>query len=103
MDVVTFRTIIDLQESDIDVSGLIHHGLLLSEKASKGVFRSEAFLGYDEAIRKRAGRDGEGKFGDVKQEEVMRHFSYNPSKPGNPVLRKGAEHATGSTQKMAVA
>ena len=45
--VVTFRTIIDLQEGDIDVSGLIQHGLLLAEKASKGVFGSEAFLGYD--------------------------------------------------------
>ena len=47
------------------------------------------------AIRKRAGREGDDKFGEVKQEEVMRHFNYENTfaaeskQPGKARSKKG--------------
>ena len=76
---VTFRTMLELRDEGEDLSGILQHGLLLSEKSSKGVYKFEALLSYDEAIRKRAGREGVAEFGNVKQEEVMRHFCFDNS------------------------
>ena len=76
---VMFRTLLEMKEEDEEIDGLLQHGLLLSEKASKDVYRQEAFLSYDEAIRRRAGREGPQAFGEVRQEEVMRHFCFENS------------------------
>ena len=76
---VTFRTLLELKEEGEDVSGLLHHGLLLAEKSSKGVYKFDALLSYDEVVRKRAGRDGVSEFKNVKQEEVMKHFCFDNS------------------------
>ena len=74
---VTFRTMLELQEEGEDTSGILQHGLLLAEKSSKGVYKFEALLSYDELIRKRAGREGTTEFGTVRQEEVMKHFCFD--------------------------
>ena len=76
---VTFRTMMELQEEGEDVSGILQHGLLLAEKSSKGVYKFEALLSYDELVRKRAGREGLSEFGNVRQEEVMKHFCFDNS------------------------
>ena len=76
---VTFRTIMELQEEGEDVMGLLHHGLLLAEKSSKGVYKFDALLSYDEVVRKRSGREGVAEFKNVRQEEVMKHFCFNNS------------------------
>ena len=76
---VTFRTMLEMQDDGEELSGILAHGLLLSEKSSKGVYKYEALLSYDESVRKRAGREGVSEFGNVKQEEVMRHFCFDNS------------------------
>ena len=73
--VVTFRTMFELLDNEEDVMGMVRHGLLLSEKASKAIYIPDAMLGYDEEVRRRAGRKGPDAFGKVIQEDVMRHFS----------------------------
>ena len=47
---VTFRTMLELQEEGEDMSGILQHGLLLAEKSSKGVYKFEALLSYDEVV-----------------------------------------------------
>ena len=76
---VTFRTMLELQEEGEDVSGILRHGLLLAEKSSKGVYKFEALLSYDEVVRKRAGHEGVSEFKNVRQEEVMKHFCFDNS------------------------
>ena len=76
---VTFRTMLELHEDGEDVSGIIQHGLLLAEKSSKGVYKFEALISYDEVVRKRAGREGIPEFKNVRQEEVMKHFCFDNS------------------------
>ena len=76
---VTFRTMLELQEEGEDLSGLLQHGLLLAEKSSKGVYKFDALLSYDEVVRKRAGREGVSEFKNVRQEEVMKHFCFDNS------------------------
>ena len=76
---VTFRTMLELQENGEDLTGLLQHGLLIAEKSSKGVYKFEALLSYDEVVRKRAGREGVHEFKNVRQEEVMKHFCFDNS------------------------
>ena len=56
--VIAFKTLRELSELKLDVSGFLSHGLLMAEKASRNVFIQEAFVGYDEEVRKRAGETG---------------------------------------------
>ena len=73
--VVTFKTIQQLMDAKYDVTGLVKHGLMMAEKASKKVFEVEAFLLYDESVRERAGETGPTAFGQVNQEDSLRFFS----------------------------
>ena len=73
--VVLFKTMAQFMELKYDVRGIIKHGLMLSEKAAKDVYRPEAFVQYDESVRSRAGHSGPSAFGTVDQEDVLRFFS----------------------------
>ena len=75
--VVTFKTMEELMSLGKDVKGLVRHGLALSEKASTGIYKVDAFVKYNESVRDRAGRQGPSTFGEVNQEDVMRHFCYD--------------------------
>ena len=86
--VITFRTMVELLDNDEDVMGMVQHGLLLSEKASKTIYIPEAMLGYDEEVRRRAGRKGADAFGKVIQEDVMRHFCYDNTIAGSAASGK---------------
>ena len=78
--VVLFKTMSKMVEMKGDVKGAINHGLFMSEKASKNVFINEAFVSYDEDVRKRAGDDGPSAFGTVLQEDVFTHFCLENTK-----------------------
>ena len=71
---ITFKTLAKCVEMKWDVRGLICHGRLMSEEASKHIFIDEAFISYDEGVRRRAGEAGPIAFGQVMQEEVFLHF-----------------------------
>ena len=76
----TFKTLGKLVEMGCELKGLISHGRFMAEKASKDVFIDEAFVSYDEGVRKRAGDSGPSAFGVVLQEEVFLHFCYENTK-----------------------
>ena len=78
--VIIFKTLSKLADLKVDSKGLIAHGLVMAEKAAKSLFVSEAFVGYDEEVRKRAGMSGPAAFGSVLQEEILRHFCYENTK-----------------------
>ena len=103
---ITFRMMLELQDDGEDLSGIMAHGLLLAEKSSKGVYKYEALLSYDELVRKRAGREGILEFGNVKQEEVMCHFCFDNSiatkqKAGKTKTKKSEKVCFASTAKTA--
>ena len=72
--IVTFKTMEQLLNMGKDVKGLVRHGLAMSEKASTGFYKVDAFVNYDDAVRERAGRQGPSTFGVVSQDDVMRYF-----------------------------
>ena len=74
---VIFKTLRQLLEANGDVRGVVRHGLALAEKASKDVYKVEAFTKYDESVRERAGLVGPSAFGTVDQEDTLRFFSYD--------------------------
>ena len=67
--VITFKTIAQLSEANGEIRGVVRHGLGMAEKASKGVYKVEAFTRYDDSVRERAGTEGPGAFGAVDQED----------------------------------
>ena len=75
--VVIFKTISQLIDANGEVKGVVRHGLAMAEKASKGVYKIEAFTKYDDSVRERAGAVGPGAFGTVDQEDTLRFFSYD--------------------------
>ena len=77
---ITFKTIDQLLDYKIDVRGIVKHGLTVSEKAAKDVFKSEAFISYDISVRDRAGQVGPSAFGAVEQEDIIRFFCYDNTK-----------------------
>ena len=96
---VTFKTLNKLVEKKADVRGLISHGLFMSEKAAKNVFVSEAFVAYDECVRKRAGESGPSAFGQVLQEEVFAHFCYENTKKQRALSKDKAKPARSKSDK----
>ena len=72
---VHFKTMQLLLEMKHDVSGLVKHGIAMSEKAAKKVYEPEAFIVYDESVRERAGLVGPSAYGNVVQEDMLRFFS----------------------------
>ena len=74
---VTFRTISQLVEANGDIRGVVRHGQAMAEKASKGIYKIEAFTKYDDSVRERAGSVGPSAFGTVDQEDTLRFFSYD--------------------------
>ena len=52
--VVTFKTMEELMSLGKDVKGLVRHGLALSEKASTGIYKVDAYVKYDVSVRDRA-------------------------------------------------
>ena len=78
--VVTFKTIGKLVELKSEFKGVVSHGLFMSDKASKSVFVNDAFVSYDEDVRKRAGEKGPSAFGVVLQEEVLTNFCLENTK-----------------------
>ena len=87
--VVTFKTIQQLLDAKYDVSGVVKHGLMMAEKASKNVFELSAFLLYDESVRDRAGETGPTAFGQVDQEDSLRFFSADNMKKSTPKTKAG--------------
>ena len=89
--VVLFKTMSQLQDLKYDLKGIIKHGLMMAEKASKDVYIPEAFIEYDESVRKRGGQSGPTAFGSVDQEDVLRFFSceYLKSKKATGASAKG--------------
>ena len=77
---VTFKTLGKTLEMKGDIKGLITHGQFMAEKAAKNVFVDEAFVAYDEGVRKRAGESGPSAFSDVQLGEVFMHFCYENTK-----------------------
>ena len=73
--VITFKTIQQLADCKHDSTGVVKHGLTMAEKASKKVFKVDAFVRYDESVRERAGESGPAAFGQVVQEDTLRFFS----------------------------
>ena len=94
--VVTFKTLEQLLDLNKDVRGLVKHGLAMSEKASAGVYKVNAFIMYDESVRERAGRSGPSTFGQVDQEDIMRFFCYD-----NVDKQKQLKSATAVSKKKA--
>ena len=99
--VITFKTLSKLAELKVDSKGLLAHGLVMAEKAAKSLFVAEAFVGYDEEVRKRAAMSGPAVFGSVLQEEILRHFCYENTKrhraqsnPTNTSTTKGRSDKT---------
>ena len=74
---VTFRTLLQLNDKGLDTSGLIKHGMILSEKASKGIYKSTALIDYDRSVRERASHYGVRAFSTVSNEDAIRYFSYD--------------------------
>ena len=74
---VTFKTIAQLSEANGEIKGVVRHGLAMAEKASKGVYKIEAFTKYDDSVRERAGAVGPTAFGTVDQEDTLRFFSFD--------------------------
>ena len=74
---ITFKTVIQLRDANKDVRGVVKHGLAMAEKASKAIYKVEAFTKYDEAVRERAGSVGPVAFGVVDQEDALRFFSFD--------------------------
>lgn len=70
-----FKTCTDFIEDGLDLSGLIEHGQLLAEKATAGVYVSDAFVGYDKYVRALAGRKGPEMFGDTSEIVKGRYFN----------------------------
>lgn len=78
--VVTFRTLLDMGERAIPMSGLISHGLTMAEKAASGAYLDRACIAYDASVRQRALRVGHDAFGNPINEDLIRHFSLENSK-----------------------
>ena len=100
---VTFKTLKQLLECNGEVKGVVRHGLALAEKASKDVYRVEAFTKYDESVRERAGQVGPGAFGTVDQEDTLRFFSYDNvirPKSGKAAATSGGRDHKKKSEKM---
>ena len=97
---ITFKTLNKLVEKKADVKGLISHGLFMAEKAAKNVFVSEAFVAYDEGVRKRAGESGPSAFGQVLQEEVFTHFCYENTKKQRSLAKEKVKPARTKSDKV---
>lgn len=70
-----FKTCSDFLEDGLDLAGLIEHGQLLAEKATAGVYVSDAFVGYDKYVRSLAGRKGPEMFGHTSEIIKSRFFN----------------------------
>ena len=90
----------ELLDNDEDVMGMVQHGLLLSEKASKSIYAPEAMLGYDEEVRRRSGRKGPEAFGKVIQEDVMHHFCYDNTIAGRAASGKSRTGTKSKKKQM---
>ena len=95
--VITFKTLRQFLENKYDLKGLVRHGLSLTEKAAKDVYRPEAFVKYDESVRDRAAHDGPTAFNSVEQEDVLRFFCYDSVK--HKKTSGGASGKSGAPQK----
>ena len=60
-----------------DVSGLIDHLLVMSEKTETGMYKLECLLGYDDECREQANEGGIKTFGEIKPATVLRFLSYD--------------------------
>ena len=96
---ITFKTLGKLVEMRCEVKGLIAHGRFMAEKASKDVFVDEAFVSYDEGVRKRAGETGPTAFGHVLQEEVFLHFCFENTKKQRSQARQLGKASKTKTDK----
>ena len=74
---ITFKTIEQILSWGCDIRGIVRHALSMSEKASKDVYKTEAFVSYDASVRDRAGQVGPSAFRAVEQEDVMRFFCFD--------------------------
>lgn len=98
--VISMKTIEYVTREGLDISGLIQHITCLAEKASKNIYKVEALISYDAAVRDRAGREGPAAFGVVSQEDVLTYFCYDTTerakpKQGNFAGGKGKKQANG--------
>ena len=97
---VTFKTMAKLLEIKSEVKGLVSHGQFMADKASKNVFVDEAFISYDQDVRRRAGDSGPGAFGTALQEEVFTHFCLENTKKHRAQNKSQVKPAKGKSDKI---
>ena len=71
----------------------------MSEKAATNVYKVDAFVKYDEAVRDRAGQEGPSTFGVVNQEDVLRYFCFDNAEPQRQSKATAAASSKTSTKK----
>ena len=72
---IGIKTIEKLVTEKSDPLPVIRHVKFLTEKSTKKMFESVAFVKYDEAVRDRANDKGLTQFGIIETDEVYSHFS----------------------------
>lgn len=78
--VITFKTMIELQENQLPINGILNHGLVMAEKAASGAYMDRASINYDASVRQRASKFGLGVFENPCNEDLIRHYSLENSK-----------------------
>ena len=82
--VVSLKTMLNRLDQGGDVRGIINHSLLMAEKESSHIYVVKAAIAYDASVRDRAnGPEGPDAFNVVKQEDVLRYYSFENSKRAN--------------------
>ena len=97
---VTFKTMSKLLEIKSEIKGVVSHGQFMADKASKNVFVDEAFVSYDQDVRKRAGDSGPSAFGTALQEEVFTHFCLENTKKHRAQNKPLSKQTKGKSDKI---
>lgn len=72
--VITFKTLIELNEKGLPINGLLYHGLVMAEKSASGAYVDRASISYD------AAKYGLNVFENPCNEDLIRHYSLENSR-----------------------
>ena len=79
---VSLRVLQDLLAQGKDVSGIVSHLILISDKAETKSYRNENIVAYDKAVRMSAAQDGFHKFATVDSTIIMQHLGFDAAQNG---------------------
>lgn len=88
--VITFKTLIELQEKRLPINGLLYHGLVMAEKSASGAYVDRASINYDDSVCQRAAKHGLDVFENPCNEDLIRHYSLENSRKFD--VRQGPGH-----------